>query len=64
MNPVLKYIIEVGINYEKTPAGCIARDAALDEMYVKLIVRPIQKLWIQYRHKFRALNISNHNLKI
>jgi hypothetical protein len=56
MNPVLKSIIEMAINYTKSIE---ARDAALDEIFTKLIVRPIQLAWIRKnayrRSKWRRL---------
>jgi hypothetical protein len=52
MNAVLKHILNAAINYEKTESGCLARNSAMDVMYEKLIVRPVQKLWIQYRHNY------------
>jgi len=36
--------MNAAINYKKLEGGC---DAALDEMYEKFVVRPIQKAWIQ-----------------
>jgi hypothetical protein len=44
MNPVLKIIIETAMKYEKNTA---VRDAALDEIFIKMVVRPIQLAWIR-----------------
>ena len=51
MNPALKYILEAAINYEKTTEGSAKRDIAVDEMYVKLIVHPLQLAWIRAKSK-------------
>ena len=50
MNVVLKHILELAIKYETTEAGFVARNSAIDVIYEKLIVRPIQKIWIRSRH--------------
>jgi hypothetical protein len=69
MHPVLKHIIETAIERELPPDKAAIRDAAIDEMYVKLIVRPIQRRWIHatafdyhcsrcyYRGKQRCMKI-------
>jgi hypothetical protein len=43
MDPAIKFVIETAMKGQnKSPM----RDAALDEMYVKMIVRPLQLAWL------------------
>ena len=53
MNPLLKQIIEFAIEYKKSVQ---ARDAALDEIYVKLLVTPLQRAW---RSKLDTIDCSD-----
>ena len=48
MNKNLKYILETAMQYEKSIEK---RDLALDEIYTKLVVRPLQRIWIRYYNK-------------
>jgi len=43
MHPVIKIVIETAMSYKKNQQ---ARDAALDELFVKMIVRPLQMAWL------------------
>ena len=46
MNPALQYILESAMAYKKPNE---MRHAALDEIFTKLVVRPIQMAWIRSR---------------
>ena len=42
MNPLLSHIIEFAMKSVKSPE---VRDAALDEIYLKLLILPLQRAW-------------------
>jgi hypothetical protein len=43
MHPVIRIVIESAMADQNK---CPTRDAALDEIYVKMIVRPLQLAWL------------------
>jgi hypothetical protein len=62
MNPALKQLLEIAMECVMLPEKAAVRDAALDEILVKLAIRPIQMAWRSRTKKYHCDCCYNHDL--